>query len=104
MTQSEGKVRLIRVEGSFGISLLPLAQKYHNEIYPDWDYDEELTVEQINSLVGNENVYMWAIIIGNRLAGVIAFARTTPIGGGPLTAAELFWYILPEYRNSLPRN
>jgi hypothetical protein len=98
MTQSAGKVTLFRVETGDELRLLPMAKEYHDEIFPDYEYDHDLVIQQISILAANENVYMWAIMSDRQVVGVIAFVISYPIGGGPKTATELLWFVTKRHR------
>jgi len=78
--------------------LMSFGPNYSKEIYPEFEYDENVLFENVVNCIDNPNIAFWIYRENDEAVGTAAFVLAKPFSGGPLTAMEIMWYIVPELR------
>lgn len=80
------------------MELIEVGELYHEEVMPGYEFEMNHLIDNLVSIIFNDNIVFYKLVVHDMIVGVIAFAITKPISGGPLQALEMFWFIKKEYR------
>jgi hypothetical protein len=74
---------------------------YESSPYSDYlTFDKDFTLRSINEILSNKKEKSICLLAGEPAIGMIAATVTTTLFSPELVAAELVWWVDPEYRKS----